>query len=84
MIGLGHGLLGGAGHGRQEVAQEIDAAPLPPRLGKDLGNGSFEALVGVGDCEPQPLELALDEVPQEARPEERDPPKGTPLLGMRC
>jgi hypothetical protein len=45
-----HGLLGLAGM-PEHVAQEMDGAPLP-RAAKHLGDRLLEALVGVGDAQP--------------------------------
>lgn len=65
----GDGLLGRSGHRREQVAHQMYAAALPTRLREDLRDGLLEALVGVGDHEADSLEASLDEVAQEASPE---------------
>jgi hypothetical protein len=47
-----HGLLG-LGDMPEHVAQEMNGAALP-RAAKDLGDGLLEALMGVGDAQPDP------------------------------
>ena len=68
-LGLGPGHLG------QDVAHEVDPAPLPGRPDEDLGDGGFEPEVVIGDDE-----LDTAEAPG-AQALEKGGPKG-PVLGV--
>ena len=54
----------------EHVAQEVDGAALP-RAAKDLGDGLLEALVGVGDAQPDSGQPAGAQAAEELAPERR-------------
>ena len=62
-----HGLLGLADMA-EHVAEEMDGAPLP-RAAKHLGDRLLEALVGVGDAQPDARQPAGAQAAQELAPE---------------
>ncbi len=65
--GRHHGALAFAnvGHG---IAHEMHTAALPSRI-EDLGNGRFQAFVGVGDDQLYAPQSTPHEAPQEVCPE---------------
>ena len=62
-----HGLLGLADM-PEHVTQEMDGAPLP-RAAKHLGDRLLEALMGVGDAQPDARQPAGAQAAQELAPE---------------
>src|SRR3954469_636648 len=53
---------------RQRIAHEVNPASLPGS-GKDLGNGGFDAFVGIGHGEFDATQTAPCELTQELRPD---------------
>ncbi len=65
----GHRILGLLGNGRERVPHEVRPTSLPGRACKDLGDRLAQALVGIGDDQPDTPQTTLHERSQERGPE---------------